>query len=330
MRRIPNIVGTTVALAATAWIALSSASCGSQEVATIDAGRPLPEGTAAFPADTRVLIGVNVGRLGDSPVVTRLVRFVLGGDATLEKDLAGLLARCGIEPRRDVDRILVGMGADRTQVGVLVSGRFQDAKLDQCMREAMIEVGGSDEKKTVAGRTVHLLRNARTSTTTWVATGLGRAVLVALDEAWLRRMLDPAEPKLPSQAGTMALVGRVDPDASIWGAGWLAPDVGGRIAAATQGAVKQPPVSMTGELRVTGSLAANLKLDMADPVDASSLADFARTQHAFLALGAQKYGLGRVVGKLAVIPDGKVVTMAIDLDPDDLLKIGEALDKLEQ
>ncbi len=290
---------------------------------------PFADGPAAFPADTRTLIAVRVAKVQASPLARRLVEWMLEADPAQRNALAMLLAACRIEPARDVDSVLIGMGAAPSEVAIVARGRFDEKALTACVRGEVEKKKGRFEEKKLHGRAVLGALDAESST--WIALdGSGSSLVITTSEGALAKVLDPATPRASGNAVTMDLVGRIGTDAGAWGVAHLDPAAGERIAGATGGAVSAGPTSLSGELVLDDGAGVTVVLDLPSEADAAALAEFARSQHMWLALGAQKLGLGRIVNKVSFEAEGARVTISLRLDPAEIGQLVEALDKLAQ
>jgi hypothetical protein len=305
-------------------VACDGKSAASQQPA------PFADGAAMFPSETRALIGFRVAAIGKSPLAGRMIDWMMETDPTQQQALIGLLRTCAVDPAKDVDTVAIGIGAGPSEIAVLAKGRFDETALLACLRDSMTKKGGKLEAKKLGGRMAYNAVDAASGTSVWIAFGAGSGVVVATSESWLTQVLDPSVPKAAGRADTSALVGRVGGDAAIWGVVYLTPETSQRIADATKGAVKQGPGSLTGELALDDTAALTVKLDLPTPEDAVALIDFARSQHIWIALAAQKLGIGRIVNKLAFAADGKVVSIGLRLDQAEVTQLVEALDKLAE
>ena len=75
------------------------------------------EGLDTIPADVHVVVGLNVARLAQSPLVRRKVLDLLARSPEAKRLLEGLLSRCAIDPARDVETVLLALGDRPDEVG---------------------------------------------------------------------------------------------------------------------------------------------------------------------------------------------------------------------
>lgn len=310
-------------------VVLLALACGSKG-AEEKAPAPFADGAAMFPAETRALVGVNVGKIGASPLARRVVEWLLDSAPAQKQELTALLEVCAIDPAKDVDSVAIGVGAGPSEIAILAKGRFDEARLVPCLRQTMAKKGTEVAEKKIAGRTAYSAVDPVSGTAVWIVFGDGTGVVIATGEAWLGKVLDPAAPKASGNADTQSLIGRVGSDAAIWLAAYLTPEASQRVADVTKGAVKKGPPSLTAELALAETASLRVELDVAAPDDAMAMVDFARSQHIWLTLGAQKYGIGRIVNKLNFAAEGKVVAITLNLDQEEIEKLALALDKLAE
>jgi len=281
-------------------------------------------GLGALPAETRVVIGASVPRLAASPLARRLIGEILGRDADAEQRLLELLARCKIDPARDVTSVTIAM-AEGQDVALLARGAIDGKALVECVRAEATANGGSFAEKPLGGHTVYTATSQSGAQRVWLAIGSDRTVVAALSEAWLGKVLDPAAPKIDGRADTMALVKRVGPDAAVWGVGYLPAGAGAQLVKLTDNQVTQPAQSVAFEATFGNGLSAMLRLDMKSTSDADKLASFAKGQLDWLGVAAQQVKLGPLVSKAHLTTEGQSVKLAVKLDDADVKQLEAAL-----
>jgi hypothetical protein len=319
-----------MALAALAFV-LAVVACGRGKAQTPE-GQAKDQalaglGSAALPAETRVVIGVAVPKLAASPLARRLVGELLGRDPEARDRLSALLTRCKIDPLRDVDGVTIGLAVGQ-DVALLVRGRLDDAALVECVRAEALAAGGSFADEAVAGRTVHGVTSKQGAQRVWFVSEPDHTVIVSLSLPFLTKVLDPKTPKVDSVPETAALLGRVSPTAALWGAGFLPSGVGQNLVKLTDGKVAEPAHSVAFEASFDAGLAALLRLDMKTSADADHLATFAKGQLDWLAIAAQRYALGPLVAqKLSITTEQASVKLSLRLDEADVKNLEAALAK---
>jgi hypothetical protein len=280
-------------------------------------------GLGSLPAETRVIVGASVPRLAASPLARRIIGEILGRDSEAQQRLAQLLARCKLDPARDLQTVTIAM-AEGQDIAVLARGTIDATALVDCVRAETSGQGGRFGEKTVGGRTAYTATSQSGAQTVWLAFA-DRTVVAALSEAWLAKLLDPAAPKIDTRADTMALIKRVAPDAAIWGVGYLPPGVGGQLVKLTDNQVTQPAQSVAFEASFERGLVASLRMDMKTTADADKLATFAKGQLDWLAVAAQQWKLGPLVAKAQLTSEGPSVKLAVKLDDADVKRLEAAL-----
>jgi hypothetical protein len=306
---------------------LAGAGC-SRDKKDPAAAAALAEGVTAFPAETRMLVGVGFPKIAGSSVGKQALDWALAADPAQKEALLQLLEQCKIDPGKDLDTALIGMGEGREQVAMLVRGKLDESTVVACTRKALAGRGGSIEVRTIHGHPVWAARDPQAGTTTWFTIETGRGALLATSDDWMARALDPNAAKLPSRPELNALVNRVDPAGPLWMAALMRPEVGQRMIDLTNGAVKAPATSFTLEARFDAGVDLLWRVDMQSEADAVVLVEFARSQQPWLTMAAIRYGLNKIVGKMAFAADGRVVKIGIHLDDAEVAQLADGLGKL--
>src|SRR5262249_52384759 len=135
--------------------------------------------------------------------------------------------------------------------------------------------------------------------------GASGTIVAATNQAWLGKILDEKAAKIGSQAETMALIKRVNPDDAAWAVGFLPAGVGDALVKLADGKIAKPALSVMFEARLASGLAAQLAVDMQSSADADALAAFAKSQMDWLAVVAQRFSLGQMIAKVKVTADAK-------------------------
>jgi len=289
------------------------------------------QGTDALPAETRVIVGLSVPKIAGAPLARRLVADLLGRDAEAQQRLVAILARCKIDPEKDVESVTIGM-VEGQDLALLVRGKLDEKGLADCVRAEATAGGGSFSEQQLLGRTVYVATSKEGGQRVLFNFAPDKTLVVALSEAWLTKILDPKAPKLDGAKDKemVALLGRVSKDAAVWGTGFLPPGVGKNLVEVTGGQVTQPAQSTAFEAAFDKGLVATLRLDMKGATDAEKLAAFVKSQLDWLAVAAQKYSIGPVVAKVQVVSDQASVKISAHLDETDVKTLEAALAKSEK
>ncbi len=132
----------------------------------------------------------------------------------------------------------------------------------------------------------------------WFAFGSPQTVVVASSAEFLAEAL-ASGPRLASDGAMAQLIHRARvPDAAVWAAGRVSPEVGKGLARATGGQIA-PPRAMFGHLAAETGLDVELGVELSDPKQAKEALSLAKNELRLLAQVAQKWRLGRAVAKIA-------------------------------
>ena len=308
---------------------LLAAACGKGKAGAPEAqaqAQPVAEiGTVnALPAETRVIIGVQVPRIVVSPLARRLLAELLGRDPEAQQRLVDLLGRCKIDPARDVREVTIAM-AEGQDLALIVRGTLDAPALLGCVRTEATAGGGSFSEKPLAGQTIYAATSQAGTQKVWLAFAGSGTVVAALSEGWLAKVLDPSTPRIDSRPDTVSLLRKVGRDAAVWGVGYLPPGAGAQLVKLTERQVVAPALSVGFEASFDKGLDAALRMDMASSSDADHLATFAKGQLDWIAVAAQQYRLGQLVARAQLTTDGPSVKLSIKLDDADVKKVEAAL-----
>lgn len=289
------------------------------------------QGTDALPAETRVIVGVSVPKIAGAPLARRLLADLLGRDAEAKQRLVDILARCKIDPEKDIESLTIGM-VEGQDLALFVRGKLDEKGLAECVRAETTAGGGSFADQQLVGRTVYVATSKEGAQKVLFTFTPDKTLVVALSESWLTKILDPKTPKLDAAKDKemVALLGRVSKDAAVWGTGFLPPGVGKNLVEVTGGQVTQPAQSTAFEATFDKGLAATLRLDMKGATDAEKLAAFVKSQLDWLAVAAQKYSIGPAVAKIQVVSDQASVKISAHLDETDVKTLEAALAKSDK
>lgn len=322
---------TGAALAALVAACLLVVGCGDkkkQEQAARAKAAASVEGLDALPADTRVVVGANVGKLGGSALVQRAFTQMLARDPALASRLDDLQARCKLDPAKDLESVLVGLtGTTSARDVVLVAkGRFDEAAITACVQASLADKGGALEKKDQAGMTFYLAKNPGAADVAF-AFGAKDVIILADSEALLLKARDPSLPKLRGDKVMMGFLEQADTRAALWAAGHMAPEVGKGLIGATGGTVKSPAQAIWGHVELGDGLDVELALQMASAEDAKALLAVVQKQLGQYALVAQAYAMGSIVNKIKPAARDQVFLVSLRLGPDELAQLVALLDR---
>ena len=278
-------------------------------------------GAAAFPAETRAVIGIDVARVRASAVAVRAVRAVLDRDPETRAKLDALFTRCQIDPGADLKTVTLGMAGPEDVAVVIVGAKpstIDEAKVVACLRQT----------STVVAKAGRYASTAKDGQTVFLAFGGEPSLVLATSDAWLAKVMDPTAPKL---AGAMtARLAQVSPQAAVWGVGELPPGVGAKLVELSQGQLAAPATAFRFEVDLANGVLASLAAEMQTPADAEKLAALVKSQLDWAVVAAQRWGLSRLVAKAQVRSESNVARVSLQLDEKQLEELAAALDGKEQ
>ncbi len=289
------------------------------------------EGMSAMPASIDAVLGAEVPALAHSELIDRAVTRMFLGDPGLKKEIDQLFAGCGFHPERDIRTVLVGMDVDGAAVAgtertiLIASGELSEGKIASCVSKYMGQMGGALIETAVGGRT-HYQADAPTGRQdVWFAFGSKSTVVVSSTPELLAEALGKT-PRLADDKAMAQLIDRArKPDAALWAAGKLPPEVGKGVASASGGQLK-PPTAIFGNLAVEKGLRGEIGVEMASAEEATSAVSLAKRQLALLAQLAQKWHLGQLVARIQVTSAERTVLLQLALQEADLVKVLAPID----
>jgi hypothetical protein len=318
-----------VAVAAVAIMALGAAAgCGKKPK---QRSGPAPEitGLAAVPVTAQVVIGANIAKIVETPVVDRVVDQLLLHNEALKTRWQYLSESCKINVTEQVKRVMLATGphaggAPGTgPVMMVVVGAIPEAELKDCVGKLVGQGGGSVTGKTAYDRTLYLAKDGNRSM--YFAYGRPDTVVLGADEAFITEALGPGK-KAPDSPELARLLNTVNQNASLWAAGVVDPRIRDGLVKLTEGKIRAGPVAFTLTLDLADGAAVVLSAVMSSAEDAKSLESYANGEKALLTAAAQLKSLGSVVGKITVAAENDVVHFRAPLTVDDLNQLLSALD----
>lgn len=271
----------------------------------------------AVPASATVVLGADVGALAETPLVELAIAYMLERDPVLDERMTRLAQDCKLDLRRDLAKVVIGMGPQSGQVVLIATGRFDEGQLTACLNRSLSSDGGSFVARPSDGRTFYKADGGQGAV--WL--GFGRDTLAVSPSAeWLAEAFADG-PKVGDSAQLKSVLGQVDQGAAIWGAALVPERIGAGVQGATGGVVTQGPSTMHGTLGLQDGVSARLVATMASPEDASTLATKAIFELALSAMVAQRVGLGRIVSKVKTNAEGAQVRIQLDLTISELNQV---------
>ncbi len=308
-------------------VLLALAACGKKS--DVPNGPP-PEvtGLAAVPVSAQVIIGADVGKLIDTPLISRAVDQFLLRDVNLATRWQQVHDTCKVDLAKQLKHVMLAIGPHSGGPGsgpvlMVATGNVVEADLAACVRSVVGQGNGTLTASTVAGHTLYVAKDG--NRTVYFAFGRPDTIIFSSNEAYATEALTATKHVLDDPEMAMWL-GRVDQNAPLWSAGRMDPRVSGKLVQELGQALSQPPKGML----VTGDLATGAKLDVtvvcATSDDAKKLESFANTQLKALAAAAQLVKLGEVVAKVETSADRDMFKLHAALTVDDFNQVISALD----
>ena len=283
---------------------------------------------AALPASTRVIVGFDVARLASSGIARRAIGLGLGADGRVAGRVADLLARCKLDPARDLATVVVGIGPDSSDIAVVADGKLDEKQLVDCARAGVAEAGGTFEAKGGGAWRTYVASDPKApARAVYLAFSGTGTVVLATSEPLLRSIVDPAAPKAIADPVMGKLLARIHPGAAVWGAGRLDPSAGAKVAEMVTERKLAPAQAVLGTVDLDSGLGLELAVDMENEQDASALSTVMASQLPWLGIAAGRWGLGAAASRARVSVDGKAVKMTLRLEATDVASAEAALAK---
>ena len=323
--RVVCLVGVLGALAG---LGLGGAGCRKKPIAP---SGPPPEltGLAVVPATADVVLGANVAKLVDSPVLDRMLEQLLSHDATLAERWQHLKDDCKVDLGKQVKRVMLALGPPRTPapgtgpVLMVVVGSIPEADFKDCVGKLVGNGGGTVTGKAVFGQTLYLAKDG--NRTMYFAYGRPDTIVLGSDEAFTTEALGAGK-KAPDNPDLAAWLRLVNQNSALWAVGRTDPRVRDGLVQLTGGKLGQGPAAFAAMADFSEGANLQLGVVMNRPEDAKNLESFVKDELAVLTMAAQWKSLGPVVGKIAVSTDDRVVRFRAPLTIQDLNQLLSALD----
>ncbi len=304
----------------------ASAACGKSTKSVT----PPPEvtGLAAVPASAEAVVGIDLPKLIDAPVVARIIDQLFLRDMTLATRWQEVRDICKLDLGKNVKRVMLALGPHQTSPGtgpvlLIATGAFVEADVAACVRTVVGKGGGTLTATTADARTIYTAKEGNRQMV--FAFGRADTIVLGSNEAYVKESLSLTGPKIGSDVDMKAWLAMVDQNAPIWGVGRVDPRVGGGLVKHVTG-LTAGPRAILGTLDPTTGAKLDAGVVMASPADANQLESFTKTQLGQLAAAAQLIKLGGAVGKITAKATGDVVHLGATFTIDDLNQLLSALD----
>lgn len=293
-------------------------------------GGPAAEvaGLSAVPASAEIVVSADVARVMDSPLVERAVDQLMLRESSLATEWQRLETSCKFDPAR-ITHVLLAIGPKgNQQVGtgpvlMVATGKIVESEFATCVRGLVGSGGGDVTAKAVAGHTLYVARDG--SRIMYFSFGRADTVLLSSNEAFITEALSPGK-KATDNPDLGAWIALADQKAPLWAAGRTDPSLRDRLVKLVGEGLSSGPVAIT--ISFDGSAGAKLDLGavMASPADAKTLESFAKKQIALLGMAAQAKSMGKLVDKIAISAEDKVLHVRLNLSIDEVNQLLSVLD----
>jgi hypothetical protein len=283
-------------------------------------------GIAAVPSTATVVVNIDVPRLASSPLIGRAVEQLLLRDADLAGRWQRLHDECKLDVVASVQRVVLALGPKQpggAPVLMVATGKFGETELATCVRGMVGKGGGALSAKTVGGRTLYQAKESNRSV--WFGFSQADTVVLGSNEAFVTEALSAGK-KVADNAELKEYLSVADRKRAIWAAGQVDPAIGERLLGPSGGTMKAGPRGFVVALDATAGAHLELGAIMASVDDAKALELLAKQQLGLFAMAAQAKGLGHLVGKATAVAEGKVVRLAVTLDPTEINQLLSAVD----
>lgn len=302
--------------------------CGKKEAPS----GPPPEltGLAVIPASAVVVLGADIAKLTDSPVIDRAIEQLLMRESVLSERWQRLKDECKIDLGKQLKRVMLALGPNRPGPGpgtgpvlTVAIGSLPETEFQQCVTKLVGAGGGSLTGKPVAGRTMYLAKDG--NRTMYFAYTRPDTVVLSPDEGYLTEALGAGK-KAPDSPDLTAWRKLVNQNAPLWAVGRVDPRISEGLVRASNGQISAGPVAFALGADLADGAKLQLSVVMNQPDQAKALESYAKGELALLTAAAQLKSLGSVVGKVGVTTDASIVQFRAALTVDDLNHLLSVLD----
>lgn len=292
---------------------------------------PAPEvtGLAAVPSTADVVVGLDVGRLAESPIVGRAIEMLLAREPDLSSRWQALRESCKLELGQ-VNRLMIALGppppGGRVGTGPMIliaTGKLSEPDIVKCARDIVGKGGGSLVVKNGEGRTLYQVKDG--ARTLFLAFGRADTVILGNQEAYVQEAVGGGSKALdnPQLAEWLRLA---DQSAPVWVVGRVAERLKASLVRASGGTLKAGAKAYVGSLDPTDGVKGELRALMESAEDAKQLESAANLNLVGLSWAAQRAELAKVVQKVSIKAQGDVVRFSVPLTMDDVNRVLHALD----
>ncbi len=292
---------------------------------------PAPEvtGLAAVPSSAEAVIGVDVGKLIDAPLVARVVDQLFLRDPTLATRWQDVHEACKLDLGKQVKRVMLALGPHQTTPGtgpvlLIATGSFVETDIASCVRVIVGKGGGALTAKPLDGRTLYTAKEGNRVMV--FAFGRPDTLILGSNEAYVIEALSLTGKKLSDDPDMKKWLGMVDQNTPLWGVGRVDARVSAGLVKQVSG-LKQGPRALVGTLDPSTGAKVDLSVVMPSAEEAKHLESFTKNQIGQFGAAAQMVKLGGVVNKIDARAVGDAVRLSVTLTVDDLNQLLSVLDE---
>lgn len=318
-----NASGTARRMLTCALFATLAVSCKGRNSAT--SVKPVA-GLAAVPVTATAVVSIDVTRVAGAPLVERAVQQLLLRDVDLSERWLRLRDECKLDVGNDIQQVVLALGPKvegSAAVLMVVTGKLAEAGFASCVRSLVGKGGGTLSATTANGRTVYQAREGERSV--WFGFSRADTVVLSSQQAFVSEALGPGA-KAAENPELKSYLAVVDQKQPVWAAGQVDSAIAERLLRPSGGALKAGPRGFVMSADASAGFTGSIGAVMATVDDAKALEGMARQQLGLLAMAAQVKSLGRLVGKITAASDGKLVRLAVALDPTEINQLLSAVD----
>jgi hypothetical protein len=305
---------------AAAAIAVALAACSKKS----EPSGPAPEitGLATVPANADMVMVIDVGRVAQSPIVSRAIEQLIAKDATLAAQWQKVHEGCKIDVAKQVKYMTVVLGPTPPgkHVGegpmlLVATGALPEHDLAECVGRIVGKGNGSVTGKSVQGRTLYQVKEG--ARVVYFAFGRPDTVVMSANEPYLLEALGAGKkaPEHPELAAWMKLVNQRAP---VWLVGRIDDRLKPRLVAITQNQIKAGASGFVGTIDLTRGAKVDAGVIMASPADAKALESWTNSYKRVIEAAVQGKALAQTVHQIAIGSESNIMWLRANLTMDDV------------
>ncbi len=310
-----------------AFAASGCSGCGKK--AELSGPPPEVTGLATVPANAEGVIGADIAKLADSPIVDKAIEQLLVRDAALALAWKQVREGCKINVVKQVKRIMLVLGptppGGRAGTGpslMVAIGNFPESDIAECVGKLVGKGNGQITGKPIGQHTLYSVKDGARAM--FFAFGRSDTVVLGNNEAYVTEAIGAGK-KAPDDAELASLLRRVDQNLPLWAVGRVDERVRKGLKSILTD-LQAGPMAVYASLDPTDGAKVTFGAVMASAEDAKRLESWANNERALAAMVAQKWSLGTVVSKVTIQATDNVVQFKAPLDMADVNQLLSVLD----